>query len=256
MSDVIAPKKRSLFDLYVTGEELVFDDGDGESVKIWVQKLTPGETQECVEMARPGKQKILSIKRLDDDDPQKLRYLDELESGGYETEQDYIEFILRDKINEAYISARERVADEEEWSKEEYLSGLQKAWNDELYAKWLADPDDEEASRVYSELKRYTDKVNEEAQSEKNELIYEIQDLSMQALKRRAVNSLIEEHSDNVLLNEFRKYQLYYAVRDGEDHSKRYFDSADQIKYLPEPVFNRIQNTFNDINVDSFEGKD
>jgi hypothetical protein len=253
---VIAPVRRSLFDLFVLGEEVSFDDGSGEPVVIWVQKLTQGETQECVEMARPAKQKIVSIKRLDDDNPLKLRYLDELESNGYETEQDFIEYVLRDKINESLISARERIAAEEEWSKDEYLVGLQKAWNDELYLRWLQNPEDEEAIRVFEELKRYTDQVTEEAKADKNELIYEIQDLSLDALKRKAMNSLIEEHSDNALINEFRKFQLYYAVRNNDDRSQKYFDSADQIKFLPDTVLNKIQNVFNDLSVDGFEGKE
>lgn len=253
---LIAPQTRRLSDLFVIGKEVEFDDGAGEPIKVWMQKLNPGETQEAVEEARPAKQKIMALKRLDYDDPLKLRYLDELEADGLKDPVDFIRFIQRNKINEAWLSARERIASEDEWSDGDYLIGLQKAWNDEMYARWLKDPEDEEAARVFQEIERYSVKVADEATGDENELIYELQDLSLDALKRRAVDSLIEEHSDNVLLSEFKKYQLFYATRLINNHAERYFLEADEIKYLPLPVITKLRNEFEDLNVDGMEGKD
>jgi hypothetical protein len=255
--EVIAPVKRRLSDLFVTGEEVVFDDGDGDALTVWVQKLTPAETQLAVERSRPSKTKIISIKKLPDDHHLKLRYLDELESAGFEEKIDFIKFLIRSKLDEARISAQERVAAEEEWSKDDYLVGLQEAWNEELQAKWVDSGDeDDDANRVYNELKRYTDQVMNEVKTAEQELINELDDLSLEALQRRAVNRLIETHGDNALIAEFRKQQLFYAVREGDNHKKRYFENIEEIDTLPGVIYTRLLNTYSELSVDSFEGKD
>lgn len=255
--NVIAPVKRRLSDLFVTGEDVSFDDGSGEPIRVWVQKLTPAETQLAVEKSRPSKTKIISIKKLPDDHYLKLRYLDELESGGIEEKIDFIKFLIRPKLEEARISAQERVAAEDEWSKDDYLNGLQEAWNDELQAKWInSDDEDDEANRVYDELKRYTDQVIKEVEAAEKDLINELDDLSLEALQRRSVNRLIETHGDNILINEFRKQQLFYAVREAENHKNKYFESIDEINTLPEVISNRLFIVYGELAVDSFEGKE
>jgi hypothetical protein len=255
--EVIAPVKRRLSDLFVMGEEVTFDDGDGDGISVWVQKLTPAETQLAVEKSRPSKTKIISIKKLPDDHHLKLRYLDELESSGIEDKIDFIKFLIRPKLEEARLSAQERIAAEDEWSKDDYLSGLQEAWNDELQAKWVkSDDDSEEANRVYDELKRYTDQVIKEVESAEQELINELDDLSLEALQKRAVNRLIETHGDNVLIAEFRKQQLYYSVREADSHKTRYFDNIEEIDTLPEVIHTRLLTVYSELAVDSFEGKE
>ena len=52
---VIAPSQPKLWDLYVEGREVEFDVNGSEKISVWVQKLTPAETQEAVRRARPVK---------------------------------------------------------------------------------------------------------------------------------------------------------------------------------------------------------
>jgi hypothetical protein len=256
-NDVISPVKRRLSDLFVTGEEIEFDDGTGEPIKIWLQKLTPAETQMAVDKSRPSKTKIISIKKLPDDHHLKLRYLDELESAGLEEKIDFIKYLIQPKLEEARISAQERVASEDEWVKDDYLIGLQQAWNEDLQEKWVnQDEESDEADRVYDELKRYTDQVYKEVEAAEKELINELDDLSLEALQRRAVNRLIESHGDNVLISEFRKQQLFYAVRDADDKKNRYFENIEEIDTLPAVIYTRLLTAYGEIAVDSFEGKD
>ena len=258
VDNVIAPTKRRLSDLYVLGEDVVFDDGTDDPIVVWVQKLTPSETQIAVEKSRPAKTKIISIKKLADDHHLKLRYLDELESEGMYEKVDFIKFLIRPKVEEARLSAEAKVAFEDEWAKDDYLDGLQRAWNDDLRDKWV-DPeseDNEEAERVYQELKRYTDQVERELEAAEKELIYELEDLSLEAVQRRAVNRLIETHGDNALIQEFRKQQLLYSVRYAEDHSERYFESVDEINILSEAVMGKLLVAYATLNIDSFEGKE
>lgn len=253
--DVIAPKRRKLSDLFVLGTEVVFEDGSDDPPKVWIQKLTPAETQEAADKARPEKMKILSIRRLEDDDPVKLRYIDEVETS-LEDRDDKFAFLLSDKIEKAAISAQEEVASRDEWAKDDYLEGLQEAWRVELRDRYLLDQEDEEAKRVFNQLEKYTDQVTKEIEHASEELKREIDHLDDDELKRRCVRKLIEVYSDEALLEAFRTWQLYFAVRDPDKHSKRYFSSPEEIDSLQEPVLKRLRNEYAELSVEGFEGKD
>lgn len=256
---VIAPKRRRLSDLFVVGEEVEFDDGKGDPIKVWVQKLTNGETQQAVEASRPAKIKITAIKRLPDDHPAKLRYLDELESEGFDNQESLINYLIQNKLEEERISAEARVGAEDEWAKEDYLTGLQAAWNEELEKIWIKGSKEdkfEEADRVYQELRRFTDQVESETEAARLELSYEYDDFSMEALQRKAVNKLIDDHGDNALLASFRKQQLYFATREVDNHSELYFDSVDEVDSLPTKIHTKLLLTYLELSVEGLEGKE
>src|SRR5690606_38465569 len=162
--------------------------------------------------------------------------------------------IIQPKVEEAYLSAQARIASEDEWSKEGYLRGLQDLWENEMKERWIDNTEDEEASRIYSELKRYTEQVEKETEAIKEDLIYDMDDLSLDALKIRAVNKLIEDHSDNALVKEFGKRQIFYATREATDHNKRYFKSMDELDRTSENVINRLREVYAEISVEAFEG--
>lgn len=253
---IIAPKERRLSELYVTGREVVFDDGEGEPLELWLQKLTPAETQEAVNRSRPAKSRITSIKRLPDDASERMLYFDQMDEYGIYTTDEMIAFLIQPKLNQYALSAEARVADEKEWSEDDYLTGLQNAWNEGLKDTYAADPEDADAARVFGELRKYTDQVQAEIDAEERELTYELQDLEEDELRKRIVNKLIEDHGDNALIEEFRRQQLFFATRLGSDHSKRYFQSREEVDSCQGPVYNKLVLTYIELSVDSFEGKD
>ena len=250
------PQNRRLSDLYVTGEEVEFDDGDGPALKVWVQKLTPAEIQKAIEAARPAKSKVSTIKRKDNDSPEKWAFYDQIEAAEMYEPIDLILFLIQPKLNEFRISTESKIADEDEWSKDDYLEGLQEAWREELYERYLEDPEDPEAKRVFDELMRFQEKVDADVEAEEKEMIYELQHLDYSTLADRVVNKLIDDKGDQALVDEFRKYQLYLSVREADDHNKRYFQSREEIDTLPAVVYNKLQMAYIDISVDSLEGKD
>lgn len=248
--------KRRLTDLYIVGEEVTFDDGTDDPIVVWLQKLTPNETQLAVDASRPAKSVIASIKRLPEDDPAKAPFYDELDKAEMLTKRDKMRFLVQPKVDEFRISAEYRLADEDEWAKDDYLIGLQTAWADGLKDRWLEDPEDEEANRVYKELSRYIDKVEAEVEAEENELIYEIQDLPEQEIDRRVINRLIEDYANKKLIEEFRIQQIYLATREVDDHSKRYFESREELDTLSSSVINKLLLQYAFMSVDPMEGKD
>lgn len=248
--------QRRLSDLYVVGEEVVFDDGTDDPITVWLQKLTPSETQVAVDASRPVKAIVASVKRLPEDDPAKAVYYDELDKAEMLTKRDKMHFLIKPKLDEFRISTEYKIADEEEWSKDDYLIGLQTAWAKELRERWLENQEDEEADRVYKELVRFSDKVDAEVEAEENELIYEIQDLSEAEIDRRVVNRLIEDHANKKLIEEFRMQQVFLATRCVDDHSKLYFESRQELDQLSSSVINKLQLQYAFMSVDPMEGKD
>ena len=251
--EVIAPERKRLTELYKIGSEVSFGD---EADTVWVQKLTPSENQKAAEAARPQKSVISSIKKLPDDHEAKLPYSDQLDSGQLVSKIDKIKFLVSSKVEEARMSKQDEIASEKEWSDDDYLYGLQEAWNNGLEEKWLEDPEDEEAARVYSEIKRYSDKVYAEVEAEENEMVYEMQDLSEEEVDRKVINKLIEDDASRHLVEEFRLQQIFYATRTIDDHDKRYFESREEIDLLDGKVLNRLVFEFNTLTIDTTEVKD
>ena len=252
---VIAKRAPSLTDLFKVGEEVVFNDGVNE-VTVWVQKLTQSETKEAAEKSRPFKSTINSIKRLRDDDPRKLVYYDQVESAGLDSRDDWIRFLISSKLQEAQMSAEARVAAEDEWAKDDYLRGLEDAWLDGLDEAYAADPDDEQASRVFSELRRYSQTVEREVDAAREELINEIDDLPDEELLRRCINKYIEDISDRAMINEFRAWQIYLGTRKVDNHDELYFSDRSDIDKLVESVYNKLENVYLNLGIDGIEGKD
>lgn len=248
------PKKKRLGDLFVTGEELTFDDGTEEPITVWVQKLTPKEVQKAAEQARPAKSVITSIKRLDKDSSEKWELYNQIEAADF-TDLDIIKILISQKVQEANFSARAKIANEDEWAKDNYLEGLEDAWEEELRDRFIEDNEDSEAKRVMDELLRYSDQVAKEVKSVEEDLIYEMDHLDRDTLEDKFVNKLIEDRGTAALLEKFQSCQLFFATRENENRDQRYFSSVEEVEVLPEVIFNRLVSTYEDIAVDGTEVK-
>lgn len=256
-TEVIAPVRRRLSDLYKIGKEVSFDlPGEDEPLVVWVQKLTPAEEKIAVTKARPAKAKIATIKRLPEDSDEKFYYYDKLDEARFDTDRKKLEYLVEEKLGEYALSVEAEIGDQDEWAKEDYLVGLQEAWNDGLKATLATNPDDPDARRVFAELQRFTEEVEEAVVNRQNQLIYEIQDLDEEELDKRVVRKLIEDDSSQEMYSEFRKWQVYLATRYGDDHNERYFEDRDELERTDFSIYIKLLSAYIDINVDGVEGKD
>ena len=255
--DVIAPKERRLGDFWRIGKEVTFEDPqeEGTELKLWVQKLSPAEEKIAVTKARPAKAVVAAIKRLPEDSDEKFYYYDQLDSDRFSTLRKKQEYIVANDVAEFASSAQEELAASDEWAKEDYLVGLNAAWNDGLKEKYALDPEDEEASRVYKELERFTQEVDESVAQRENELIYEIQDLSEEEIDKKVVRKLIEDESVSEMFNEFRNQQLYLATRYNDKRDERYFESADEVAVLPFEPKVKLLAAYMEVDMSGIEGK-
>lgn len=256
---VLAPKRRRLTDLYVVGKEVEFDDGvEGEEpIKVWLSKISPLENRDSADTASSVRAKILSLKHSPEADTRLLSvYKEQLEDLGVEDRDSMIEFLVSPKVQEAFLSVESRLSEEEPWSKDDYLKSLQNAWNDGLSEKYAINDEDEDAQRVYKELKRFTDLVVAEVEEEKENLKAEYESESDAELYQLCLERTIDAEADFAWVNEFSRWQIFYAVRDPDDHKQRYFESRDEVDALDAQVLNTLLAEYRELTVDPQEGKD
>jgi hypothetical protein len=123
MSEVIAPTRRRLTDLYVTGQEVKLNDGtEGEDdIVVWLSKISPIEQRDAADKATGARAKILAVKNTELHSERRLQYEDQVLDLGLISRQDWIDFLSINDLQEAELSNQERIAAEDEWSKNDYL---------------------------------------------------------------------------------------------------------------------------------------
>lgn len=253
-------KRRRLTDLYMIGKELsfndVFDDEDSEPIIVWLNKLSPIEQRDAADQATKARANVLTIKNSPSLAPERLLYEDQIYDLGLDNRSLQVEFLASAKVQEAEQSNEERIAAEDEWSDDQYLTSLREAWNDGLFEKWAEDPEDEEAKKVYDELKRFANEVSEATKDERENIIAEYEHVSDEEIFKKTVDKIIDSEADFAWMNEFACWQVYYAVREVGDHKTRYFESRDEVSCLDNRILSEIVREYREMTVEGVEGKD
>lgn len=253
---VTVPKRRRLTDLFVVGKSLELDDGSGEPIEIWLSKISPVEQRDAADSATVARAKILALKNADPSDPALAVYREQIEDLGVVDRDTRIEFLIGPKLQEAYLSAEARIASEDPWAKDDYLTSLQKAWTEGLAEKYDEDPEDEEAKRIYDELVKFSEEVNEAVAEAREDLVAGYEGTPDEDIERQALERALDAESDFAWVNEFSRWQVYYSVREPEDHDKRYFVDRAEVDLLDTQILNRLITEYRELTVDAFEGKD
>ena len=258
--EVIAPTRRRLTDLYVVGKELSFNDvqdEDGEPIKVWLSKLSPVQQRDAADNATGARAKLLALKQNPDSDPRQVAvFVEQLEDLGVKDRESKIEFLMAPKLAEARASAEARIGSEGKWAEDDYLNALQKAWNDGLNEKFATNSDDEEAKRVYDELVKFTEEVNDAVDEDRENIALEFTHFSDDELSKKVLERAIDAEADFAWVNEFSRWQAFYAVREIDDHKQQYFVDRQEIDELDAKILNEILTEYNKMTVDPTEGKD
>jgi hypothetical protein len=239
----------------LVGRELELNDGGSEpGISVYLQKISPIEQRDAADCATKARASLLAIKNSPIEN--KVLYEDQLEDMGLDSRESYIDFLSANRIEELRLSAEQRIAEEDEWSKNDYLHSLQEAWNSGLSDSWVVNDEDEEANRVYLELKRYTDIVEDSLSNDKKDIYAEFDLIEGTDLKNKVVDKVIEMEADFAWMNEFSFYQAFYATREVDDHNVRYFTSIDEVKTIDTRVLTEIISNYREMTVEGVEGKD
>lgn len=251
----MALKRRRLSDLYVVGKELELDDGSGDPVVVWIQKLTPLQHEKSLRRANGVRAGVLAIKDDPDDSLERLGYQHEFDQVST-TREDMVNYLLSEKLANLYQVEEARLAAEKEWSENHYLQGLTDLWEDSAKEAYASDSDDPEAKRVFEELKRFAEKVENSVQGHAKELARDWEGTPDDDLKREVLNKVLETAADMQWLAEYRKCEVWFSVRDPENHNALYFESREEVDDLTIETFTALAAAYGELKVDIIEGKD
>ncbi len=257
-------KQPRLEDLYVTGREETFSDGV-RSVTVWIQPLNTPE-QEIAQRKASAKRATALMWRHDPTCEDYLAIRDQVE---LLDDQYVIEYLVADELYEREAAVEAEEADDEEWSKDDYLSGLRDAWEPpnpgevglkEVYFLGADDPDTNdrfpEAVRCLTELKRFRTEVDDRMAPIIEHIRMTTAAESMESLRDRCTRRYIESAGEVAWAEEYRRCQIWLGTRSAADHNERYFSSRDAIDRLPDEVFLRLRQAHQAITVDVVAGKD
>lgn len=259
----MSPKKRRLSDLYVTGKEVVLNDGQGE-VKVWLRKLSQLEHEAAMRKAAAAKARVLMIRNQPDDEEWLAVYAEIDELGGRSA---FVEYVIAEELSQVQESREAELAASEEWSKDHYIQGLRDAWEGDAEApglrdRYIEEPDDPEAKKVFGEIKRFTELVDEQVAAERERLIKDLEGVSDEELRSRAVTRYLEIQAGITWVREFQRAQVLYATRDNDDHDKYYFvnqmgkPARAEVDLLAPETLGALKRAYAELEVDPAEGKD
>jgi hypothetical protein len=258
--EVIAPTRRRLTDLYVVGREVSFEIPgmeDEEPLVVWLSKLSPIQQRDAADSATSARAKLLALKNDPDSNPRQVAVIrEQLEDLGVKERDAMIEFLISPKVQEAFAANEARIGSEGKWAKDDYLTSLQKAWNDGLSEKYATNEDDEDAKRVYDELLKFTEEVREATEEDREDIKLEFEHTSDEELAEKCLIRAIDAEADFAWVNEFSRWQIFYAVREPDDHKQQYFVSRSEVDDLDPKILNRLLTEYNEMTVDPTEGKD
>lgn len=245
-------KNRRLADLYVLGRDLTFDDGQGEPITVYLRKMSPVDQENAMRRANAARARQVSAYRKKESDDFADLLSQAMDMGGKEQ---LVEFLIAAKLV-SYRNAREaELADDDEWSKEGYLQGLYDAWKGGLDRTYALTPEDEEAKRVFDEIKRFTDQVDEHVEEHRRHLSSVYEAYSTADLQENVADELAVMAGDTAWIREFRRTEIWLSTRLPEDHRKLYFESREEVDELPFQVYNRLVEELRQLNVEPMEGK-
>lgn len=253
-------RRRRLADLYVRGKELTVDDGTNDPVVIWIQKLNEIERDSILRRANAAKAR--HVLECDNEDSEAFIAI-------YGNVREFLE---RDQMvdlvsAEELVKVRQRLEaqaledDKGEWGKDGKLKNLIDAWTGDDETPGLAkahaeDPKDPEALKVKGELDRYDAEIEEKVKGEARRLAREWDDATMDKLARAATRVMLDRRADETFIREWSRQQIFYSVRDPDDHHKRYFATVAEVDDLDDQIREFLDQQCTALFVNAAEGKD
>lgn len=245
-------------DLYVKGTNVVFEDptGEGDDVAIWVQRLVPFEVTQCAEKAAAAQALWSLLKFKDASDEKRLAILAKADYDNMlDQRSDMIDFLIAGEVMKAEASAEAELAEEEEWSKDSYLDGLRESWFDKHKREHHTEPTPE-SEKVWGELLRFSEKVDEMVEKHKVSLRRDYAKKSNETLREEVVDKLIAQQGNATWLQEYTLWEVFFSCRDPENHRQRYFVDIEEVRLLDDQPLMKLVEAINQLNIEPQEVKD
>lgn len=252
-------RRRRLGDLYVRGKDIEIDDGTGDPVPVWLQKLNEIERDAVLRRATAAKARH----RLECEHEESEMFMATLTS--------VVDYLDRDGMTaivmaEPMVKARERFEeqmrhDENGWGKDDKIQTLIDAWTGTddapgLAAAFAEDENDPAAIKVKDEIERFEAELDHAIERETERLTREWEDMPEMELARRVAREILSRKADEAFLGEWTRQHIFHCVRETDDHAKRYFESLIEVDDLDDKVRRILDRHMNELFVDLREGKE
>lgn len=246
---------RKLSELFQVGKEVLINDNTGgEPARVYIRKLSPNDQEKALRRANAARATVLAKKNTPEDEEWQVKFFEAQEMS---REEKIRTLIGQDILKYRMSREAELEHDEEsEWGKEGYLQSLRDSWDDVMAKRYAEDPEDVEALQVRNELQRFMETVDVDVKAEEASRIDSWSDIPDDKVDEKIVGKLLELDADAAWLKEFRRCEIWLAVRDPDDKKSLYFESRDEVTELPIEVITRLMAEYQSLIVDPQEGKD
>lgn len=252
-------KRRRLSDLYVRGKEVTVDDGSDDPVTVWLQKLNEIERDSILRRANAAKARYM----IECDDESSELFVATYGSvREFLDQESMIDLIISEDLAKSRMRFEEEALhDEEGWGKDDKLKRLVDAWTGDentpgLAAAHAEDPEDPKALEVKAELDRYDEELDAKVAAERKRLARTHEDMDFDELVRRAAHEVLNRRGDEEFMKEWARQQIFYSVREPDDHQKRYFGVVTEVDDLDDQVRAFLDQQCNALFVEPREGKE
>ena len=280
MAGGASPKKR-LSDLRKTRKIVKFegidedDDGNPEpyEIEVWVCKLQTDDMEAARRTADAAKARAMIDRSNRESELWQSAYGATLEMG--DDAAGLAEYLSFYHIAEKSIVVHAELAGDEstEWGKDGYLNNLLEAWQGTeagtlglqlAYAAREDDPDTidpelaalvPEAERVYAELQRFEDALEQRLEVERQRFIREHEHEPIDDLRVKVVELVLNQQADSVWLRAFERARIFYATRELSDWRTRYFKDIREIADTDPEFIEKIRATYQAMTTEGLEGK-
>ena len=99
-------------------------------------------------------------------------------------------------------------------------------------------------------------KVTDAVEHEAEEYRLDMRTKNPSDVRDKVVELLIDTEADAVQMNEYRKWQIFYACRIVSDHDQLTFESAEDLGVIDTSLYEQLKEAYLDISFEGLEGKD
>jgi hypothetical protein len=227
--------RRSLEDLYQTGEMVDVSPAQDGSVEVFIRKMGPSQQQTAVRKANAARIRVKQLANREEDDDQKLVILEEVDKL---TPEDQITYLTEVEIASEKEKIEQELSEEEEWAEDGRLQALVDAWEDGLLEEWLKGEGErsQESEDVFNEMKRFADAVEEKMKARRDNARADIEEMTEEEIYQKVLDNYIDREAGLTWIKVFREYQILFGVEDPETHEKIY-DNIEQVEMLPNELW-------------------
>lgn len=251
MPDKLHARFHRVTDLFVTGRELILQDGP-EPVLLWINKLNSFQRGDAQRDGAAVQARRMAA--LDDDSDEIAAALTRLHSlEGHEV----IAFLVNQHDDEDFLLAIDDVRADESWN--DRLAIIDRATALEAEG---SPPDEAEREAVLKVNQEYLAAVDEHRLRRVEDRKDAFADVPIEELRKQWLDAFRRRLGMSVFMQEYEKTQVFFATRDCEakdrgngtfDHTActhaRLLPSRAAVAEMPEELFDRIRNVLTDMTI-------